>query len=295
MDFLKTEVKKGVTILDSLLEIATGIASGAPNGVKMDKASGLVFSPAHFTWMDTNYPAGTPRQGYPIEIQALWFAALRFLAEATCRVRWAKLATQVKDSIESLFRLPDGNRVSDCLHCSPGASASKAVADDHVRPNQLLAITLGAIDDPELCKAILAECSSLLIPGAIRSLADEPVNFPLQIAGKDGKPLVDPNAPYCGRYEGDEDARRKPAYHNGTAWTWLFPSYSEAWFMTYGRPGLNTAKALLSSSKTIMDNGSVGQIPEILDGDWPHVQRGCDAQAWGVSELFRVWRLLHSK
>jgi starch synthase (maltosyl-transferring) len=54
---------------------------GTDNGIRMDPESGLIFSPSHFTWMDTNYPAGTPRQGYPIEIQALWFAALSFISE----------------------------------------------------------------------------------------------------------------------------------------------------------------------------------------------------------------------
>ncbi len=63
-----------------ILSIARSYMAGTANGIRMDPASGLVFSPAHFTWMDTNYPAGTPRQGYPIEIQALWYAALRLLA-----------------------------------------------------------------------------------------------------------------------------------------------------------------------------------------------------------------------
>ena len=168
-------------------------------------------------------------------------------------------------------------------------------AGQGLRPNQLFAITLGAIDDKELCKGILSACASLLIPGAIRTLADVDVAFPLPVLGKDGKPVNIPAHPYYGRYEGDEDTRRKPAYHNGTAWTWPFPSYSEAWLMTYGKPGLETAKAILSSAKQTMDIGCVGQIPEILDGDYPHTQRGCDAQAWGVSELLRVWRLLHDK
>ena len=74
-DFLKTEVRPGKTILDKLEEIAACLIAGTPNGIKTDPASGLVFSPPHFTWMDTNYPAGTPREGYPVEIQALWFAA----------------------------------------------------------------------------------------------------------------------------------------------------------------------------------------------------------------------------
>ncbi len=64
------------------------------------------------------------------------------------------------------------------------------------------------------------------------------------------------------------------------------------YYMTYGEPGRDTAKSILSSARLLLDEGCVAQMPEVLDGDWPHVQRGCDAQAWGISELYRVWRLL---
>ena len=66
------------------------------------------------------------------------------------------------------------------------------------------------------------------MPGALRSLAPLPVTPPLPIKGANGQLLNDPTNPYLGRYEGDEDTRRKPAYHNGTAWTWMFPSFCEA-------------------------------------------------------------------
>jgi glycogen debranching enzyme len=104
--------------------------------------------------------------------------------------------------------------------------------------------------------------------------------------------INDPLNPYWGRYEGDEDYRRKPAYHNGTAWTWQFPSYSEAYYLTYGSSGRKTAKSILASSKILLEKACIHNIPEILDGDYPHTQRGCDAQAWGVTELYRVWSLL---
>jgi glycogen debranching enzyme len=100
--------------------------------------------------------------------------------------------------------------------------------------------------------------------------------------------LNNPQLPYWGRYEGDEDTRRKPAYHNGTAWTWPFPLFCEAWAVCYGPPGAFAAMAWLSSSLDLINRGCVGQTPEIIDGNAPHVQRGCDAQAWGVSELLRV-------
>lgn len=290
---LRDSLRNGSTLLDALESIAEGYLAGAPNGITVDADSGLVRSPAHFTWMDTNYPACTPREGYPIEIQALWFAALSFLADSG-REKWAALAEKVKNSIETLFIEPGRELgwLPDCLHAGKGVAAIDAVPDDHLRPNQLLAITLGAVVDLDFSKRILNACSSLLTPGAIRSLADRPVNWPLEIIGAPGKALGDSKRPYRGRYEGDEDTRRKPAYHNGTAWTWLFPSYCEAYFKVYGEMGRAHARSILSSSIMLLENGCLGQVPEILDGDYPHRQRGCDAQAWGVTELFRVWKAL---
>jgi len=296
-EFLDTIVRGKQTLRDILIDLAQGIIRGTPNGIKCDPESMLVFSPPHFTWMDTNYPAGTPREGYPIEIQALWYAALAFLARITksaASEEWNHRAECVRASIMKYFRLPGKNYFSDCLHCKSGTPASKAVADDHLRPNQLYAITLGAINDRKICTGILAETACLLIPGAIRSLADLPVEYKLPIKGPAGNDLNDPSRPYWGRYEGDEDTRRKPAYHNGTAWTWQFPSYSEAYYMIYGEFGKDTAKSLLSSMILQMDGGCIMQLPEILDGDAPHTPRGCDAQAWGMSEFYRVWKLLHS-
>ncbi len=280
----------GRSLRDVLLAMGGSLTRAAANGVAMDPASGLLFSPAHYTWMDTNHPAGSPRQGYPIEIQALWHAALSLLARLERSGPWQGLAAQVRDSIGRLYVLPAGC-LSDCLHAGPGTSAASAARDNALRPNQLLAITLGAVDDAAVQRGILEACAELLVPGAIRSLADRPVDPPLEIR-HNGALLGDPHHPYRGTYQGDEDTRRKPAYHNGTAWTWPFPSFAEAWVKVYGESGRESALAWLASSTRLMDIGCIGHIPEILDGDAPHRQRGCDAQAWGVSELLRVWLAL---
>lgn len=292
LDFLSEKASGNITILDELKSIAEGYIKGTSNGIKADNASGLVFSPSHFTWMDTNYPAGTPREGYPVEIQALWHAALRFLYKATGSEEWKKLAAKVVASIEKYYVTEHG-WLADTLHCSQGTPAAKAQRDDHIRPNQLFALTLKAINDFKISKAVLKASSSLLVPGAIRSLADRKTAFELPIYGKNGEILNNPVNPYMGKYEGDEDTRRKPAYHNGTAWTWPFPSYSEAYYMVYREAGRKTAKAVLSSAVRLIESGSVGQLPEVLDGDTPHTKRGCDSQAWGITELYRVWKILH--
>jgi predicted glycogen debranching enzyme len=277
-----------------LADMAGALMEGTPNGIRMDPASGLLFSPSHFTWMDTNHPASSPRQGYPVDIAALWFAALNFLAataSGAAAAQWRSLADRVKASISRLFFFDDRGYLSDCLIGNPGDPAEAAVADDALRPNQLLAITLGAVTDAGRCRRILAACEELLVPGAIRSLADRPLSRPLYIDHR-GQRLADPHHPYQGRYTGDEDTRRKPAYHNGTAWTWIFPSYCEAWAATYGPASAETALAWLASGIPLTERGCVGHLPEIVDGDAPHEPRGCDAQAWGASEYFRVWRQL---
>ncbi len=278
----------GRSVHEVLVSIADHYLAGTPNGIAVDPESGLVFSPVHFTWMDTNYPAGTPRQGYPVEIQALWIAALDFLAGIDGRAaQWKALSARARSSLAELFFLADQGYLADCLAAEAGQPARQAPPDDALRPNQLLAVTLGAIADRTVCRAVVDACRQLVVPGAIRSLADRPVRHPLEIWHQ-GRLLNDPHHPYQGTYTGDEDTRRKPAYHNGTAWTWPFPVFCEAWVQAYGPRAAGTARAWLASSLRLLRGGCAGHIPEILDGDFPHTPRGCDAQAWGLSEFVRV-------
>ncbi|MCF7847414.1 MAG: glycogen debranching enzyme N-terminal domain-containing protein [Kiritimatiellales bacterium] len=293
--FLKEDCG-GRTILQVLGSLAQGYSHGTANGIKMDSDSGLVFSPSHFTWMDTNYPAGTPREGYPIEIQALWLHALKMLEPLEPAANWKALIEKVEASISELFIIDNGNEryLADCLRATPGTPARQAVQDDTLRSNQLLAVTLGAVTDPDLCKSIVGACEELLVPGGIRSLADRPVRLEAPIY-RDGELLNDPKHPYWGRYSGDEDTRRKPAYHNGTAWSWPFPSYCEALVMAYGKTANRTALSILSSASVMVNSGCLRHIPEVMDGNAPHTPRGCGAQAWGATELFRVMELLKTR
>lgn len=280
------------TMLQVVESIAEFYQKGTPNGICMDADSGLVFSPSHFTWMDTNFPAGTPRQGYPIEIQALWYQTLCFLAETTGEESYATLAEKVHASVNELYPSRDNVGLSDCLHANPGTPAAKAVKDDACRPNQLFALAApGLITDPELRKTSLAAAGHLLTPGAIRTLADQRVEVLLPIY-KDGTLLNNPSYPYWGEYKGDEDTRRKPAYHNGTAWPWVMPSFCEALLQTYGKAAVPAVQALLQGTGLLLRRGCLGHLPEILDGDSPHENRGCCAQAWSVTEAYRLVKIL---
>ena len=233
---------------------------GTPNGIRVDPDSSLVWSPSHFTWMDTNYPACTPRAGYPVEIQALWIDALRFLGRT-------ELVDRAKASLQRYFKRDVG--YCDCLDAPHGERAADATPDDAVRPNQLLLLALGVVDDPSILRAT----EELLVPGGIRSLSAE-------------HPL------YHGVYAGDEDTSRKPAYHNGTAWAWPFPLYAEALATTCPA---DVALALLAGAVENLNAGCLGHLSEIADGDAPHAEKGCLAQAWSDSELLRVWLKLGGK
>ena len=310
-------VSEGGPLLGEILfRIARGILKGTPNGIHMDAASGLVWSPSHFTWMDTNYPAGTPREGYPIEIQALWIRLLEQLhqldssqsgsssskgSESAIDTRcpdgnWGQWAKKARDHVERLFWIEDKQWPADLLIAPSGTPAGEALQDQALRSNALWAVTLGCLQGERAQATVRAAQRHLVVPGALRSLAPLPTIPPLPIHGHHGGLLNDPSNPYWGRYEGDEDQRRKPAYHNGTAWLWTFPSFCEAMVMAWpSDPAAHTAALdYLSSMQAHWKEGCSGQLPEILDGDAPHTQRGCDAQAWSVSEALRVWRWLHA-
>ncbi|OQY51797.1 MAG: transmembrane fusion protein [Desulfobacteraceae bacterium 4572_89] len=288
-DFLKEKLDNR-RVLDILLSMADSLIKGTKTGVKADSETMLLYSPSHFTWMDTNFPAGSPRQGYPVEIQALWYNALVFLGlvDAPNQKDWQKKGKIVQNAISDLFYNERAGFFSDCLHShDPGGCAKNAAPDDALRPNQLFLVTLDVIKDKNIARKCVETCQELLVPGAVRSLADRRVEFPINIIWNQTA-IKDPHAPYSGKYQGDEDTRRKPAYHNGTAWTWLFPVFCEAWAKAFGKKSHPTCLAWLGSVIGLMRKGAAGYIPEILDGDFPHTPRGCDAQAWGTSEFARV-------
>ena len=264
-ELAEQEGSKGLKGLEGLratsVSIVDNYIKGTPNGIRMDPDSALVWSPSHFTWMDTNYPACTPREGYPIEIQALWISALRFLGRD-------ELADRALASVRRYYRAPVG--YADTLDAARGESAAEARPDFAVRPNQLFLITLGVLDD----RSILAATERLLVPGGVRSLDSA-------------------DSRYRGTYSGDEDTSRKPAYHNGTVWAWPFPLYAEALVMT-GMAAPETALALLASAVENLNEGCLCHLSENADGDAPHAQKGCTAQAWSDSELLRVWLKLEA-
>jgi predicted glycogen debranching enzyme len=278
------------SVSEVLQSIATHYRDGTPNGIRMDAPSGLIWSPTHFTWMDTNHPAGSPREGYPVEIQALWLRLLRQLGS-----EWDALREKAEASFQSLYKI-DESWLADQLIAGPNIAAAEATQDNALRSNGLLAVALGEVTGEPAQRMVAAAQRHLVVPGAVRSLAPLPVEPPLPVRTSEGALLNNPDEPYWGRYEGDEDTRRKPAYHNGTAWVWSLPVFCEALVRAwdFSPESITAARSYLLSMEPLLNEGCLGHLPEVLDGDAPHTQRGCDAQAWSAGEAYRVWRLLET-
>ena len=228
------------------------------------------------TWMDAKVGdwVVTPRSGYPVEIQALWYAALRIMAELAGDGlvpgdpdRYASTAALTRRSFEARFWHAAGGHLCDLLH-------DDGTPDPTLRPNQLLALSLAhPLLEGERARAVVDACRRHLVtPYGLRSLAP-----------------TDPA--YTGLYYGDRRTR-DGAYHQGTVWSWLIGPYVSAYLAAYGDDAATRAasRRLLAPLLAHLDEQCLNSVAEIFDGDPPYFPRGCVAQAWGVAELLRAWQ-----
>lgn len=213
----------------------------------------------------------TPRVGKPVEIQALWYNALRVLEHfadefGDCRQRddCASLAARAAQSFNQRFWNPQADCLFDCV--------GGGEPDPSMRPNQILAVSLPFSMLSESCmrSVVDAVTRDLLTPYGLRSLSPA-------------------HPQYHGNYVGDT-WQRDEAYHQGTVWAWLMGPYITARIRVTGGPPEVRAelRALLSDLHNHLADGGLGSISEIFDGDPPHAPGGCIAQAWSVAELLRV-------
>ncbi|MBN2143060.1 MAG: 4-alpha-glucanotransferase [Candidatus Aureabacteria bacterium] len=271
-----------------LKSIVQNYIRGTPNGIQMDMQSCLVYCPPHYTWMDTNFPACTPREGYPLEIQALWCKALDFLTghepPGDARNFYSKTAETARKSFNDLFWDEKDGYLYDNLRAArkEGAlgSASQAEKDPAFRSNQSIPILLGLVDREKAQRVVTAMYQKLVMPGGIRSLAE-------------GSGSID-GFGFEGWYAGDEDSKRKRAYHNGTAWTFPLAQFMLAYAKAfdYSKKSIEEMLVLFETVKEHLREAGIGNISEIMDGNAPHITRGCDEQAWGASEFLRAYIVL---
>jgi glycogen debranching enzyme len=208
--------------------------------------------------------------------------------------KWTTLANQAETFFMDLFWTEKTGCLADCILSDQETSALNGVIDTAIRSNSLFAVSLDVLTGKRAQKTVQTVMDHLLVPGAIRSLAPLPLEVPLPVYSDLNKPLNDPYNPYMGKYQGDENTKRKPAYHNGTAWTFMFPLFCEALAKAWNKApkAIEAALSYLGSIDSLIKEGCIGQLPEIVDGDAPHSQRGCDAQAWSATEALRVWKWL---
>ena len=256
----------------ALEEIVRWHLFGTRHGIRVDPADGLLRAGepgVQLTWMDAKVGdwVVTPRIGKPVEVNALWYNALRSLemwaSTRSSRHDHAALAQRVAASFERFWD-PDGRYLVDVLD-GPGGD------DRSLRPNQLLAVSLEHSPlDATRAAAVVETClRDLRTSLGPRSLSPD-----------------DPE--YRNIYAGDA-AERDSAYHRGTVWPWLIGPLVAAHLRVHRDPV--AARALLTPLRHHLLDAGLGSVSEIADGDPPHLPRGCPWQAWSVSEALRAWLL----
>jgi len=262
-------------LLPTMIDIVDHHVRGTRFGIGVDPSDGLLRQGAEgyqLTWMDAKVDGWvvTPRRGKAVEINALWYNALRLLQGWLAEVRGADAAASIRaradgvfESFNKRFWIQDKGYLYDVVDGENGDSTA-------CRPNQVLAISLDhPVLDPSCWKAVLDVVERQLVtPFGLRSLAPD-----------------DPD--YKKRYFGDLRAR-DAAYHQGTVWGWLVGPWVDAWLKVHpdDRAG---ARRFLEGSMSALGAFGLGTIGEIFDAEPPYTPRGCIAQAWSVAEVLRCW------
>ena len=262
-------------ILPRLIDIVDHHLRGTDFGIRVDPTDGLLCESApgyQLTWMDAKVGdwVVTPRRGKAVEINGLWYNALRLLegwlkeerGEADAKPI-AEHARRAKESFNEKFWYPAGNYLYDVIDGESGD-------DNSCRPNQLLAFSLKYPVLEERCwKPVLDVVRTrLLTPLGLRSLSRESPDY---------KP----------KYFGDLRAR-DAAYHQGTVWAWLIGPFIDAWLKVHPHDKAG-GREFLKGFIPHLDEGCIGSINEIFDAEPPFTPRGCIAQAWSVAEVLRSW------
>ncbi|MBQ2836144.1 MAG: glycogen debranching enzyme family protein [Clostridia bacterium] len=254
------------------------------NNIYLD-TDGLIVTGTEYTqntWMDAKYAgiAVTPRNGKPVEINAMWYNALKIMQELASKKqekdkakRYQKMATKCKSAFESKFY----NKKRKCLY--------DVLGDGKIRPNQLFALSLiypvldvNSVEAKEMFETVTKK---LLNSYGLKTLAKGEQN-------------------YVEIYEGD-GARRDFSYHQGITWTWLLGPYYNSLKKLVANSKTNKEKAKYEMqlrnfvedvtktfSKEVFERGCIGSVAEIYDSKKPYLPKGAFSQAWSVAEVMRI-------
>jgi predicted glycogen debranching enzyme len=267
-------VKK--TLWPTLVDIIQNHKQGTANSIHVD-SDGLLAHGPQLTWMDTIVDGSpfTPRSGKAVEVQALWYNALKTMqllagkfGERNLAEEYFKMAVKARDSFNDKF----WDKEKSCLF---DVITDSGIPDASIRPNQII---VGAMDfrviDTERANLVVDFVQAeLLTPVGLRTLSP-----------KDSR--------YKGTYEGDRPSRDR-AYHNGSIWPWLTGSLTTAYLKAKGYQESNVQYAenqfLMPLFSNEIRRGGLGTLSEIHDGNAPYTPRGCIAQAWSVAEPLRAY------
>ncbi|HSF39366.1 MAG TPA: amylo-alpha-1,6-glucosidase, partial [Thermoanaerobaculia bacterium] len=264
-------------LLPTLMDIVDHHLRGTRFGIGVDPEDGLLRQGAEgyqLTWMDAKVDdwVVTPRRGKPVEINALWYNALRLLERWIAEERGERddvarglgeQADRARESFNRRFWYEGGGYLYDVIDGPEGD-------DSACRPNQIFAIALPyPVLDPGRWQAVLSVVEDrLLTPVGLRSLAP-------------GHPDYKPT------YDGDLRAR-DAAYHQGTVWGWLIGPFVDAW-LKLNPEDPSRARVFLEGFIPHLGEACLGSISEVFDAEPPYTPRGCVAQAWSVAEVLRCW------
>jgi predicted glycogen debranching enzyme len=256
---------------------------GTRFGIHAD-ADGLITagdSQTQLTWMDAKCGgmAFTPRYGKPVEVNALWYNSLCWLAQFYARrdienaKHYKSMADKAGASFCKLFWNQSRGCLNDCILPDGSVDAS-------IRPNQIFAVSLpfSPLSDEQQKSVVDVVERQLLTPYGLRTLN----------AG---------DSRYKGQYSGPSQ-QRDEAYHQGTVWPYLIGPFVESFLKVNGFSRKSKKKAAEFISPLLdhlTKDGCLGSVSEIFDGDPPHRPRGCIAQAWSVAELLRAYQLVNSR
>ncbi|MBN1338162.1 MAG: glycogen debranching enzyme family protein [Bacteroidales bacterium] len=252
---------------------------GPGYNIKMDENGLLHTGSIHdaMTWMDvkTGGIPLTPRNGYAVEVNALWYNAIRFTLELAMANKdqefineWSAVADIIPASFTEVFWNKEKGYLADYV--------DGGFSDWSVRPNMVFAVSMPYSPVSDEIKADILHTieRELLTRRGLRSLSPQ-------------------DSRYKGVYAGTP-SERDQAYHMGAAFPWLLGHYVEGYLRIYGEDGLSSAQKIYSAFEEEMPEHGIGTISEVYDGDPPHEARGCISQAWCVAELLRINEMIEN-
>ena len=223
------------------------------------------------TWMDAMVDGQgvTPRIGYNVEINALWYNAIMFALESAKAAKdnkfvesWQDIPEKVKESFIANFWMKKKTRLLDYF--------DNENRDKSLRPNQIFAVSLpfSMLSETQMKGVVDKVKAELLTPKGLRTLSPK-------------------NKMYKRNYKGNQK-ERDCAYHQGTVWPWLAGHFCEAYLKVHEKAGLQLVKNIYKGFESDMNSHGIGSVSEIYDGNPPHKARGAISQAWSVAELLRI-------